>query len=60
MAPSQPIHKCALVLGLKEIEKNVATIGDVTNDDPALSKSDVWFAIFAELILQKKQVILLL
>ena len=48
MARSQPIHKYALVLGLKEMDKIVAVTGDGTNDAPALSKSDA-----------KKQVILL-
>ena len=47
MARSQPIHKYALVLGLKEIGKIVAVTGDGTNDAPALSKSDVGFSMFA-------------
>ena len=45
MARSQPIHKYALVLGLKELGNVVAVTGDGTNDAPALSKSDVGFSM---------------
>ena len=45
MARSQPLHKYALVLGLKELGNVVAVTGDGTNDAPALSKSDVGFSM---------------
>ena len=46
MARSKPIHKYALVVGLKELNYIVAVTGDGTNDAPALSKSDIGFSMF--------------
>ena len=46
MARSKPIHKYALVVGLKELNYIVAVTGDGTNDAPALSKCDIGFSMF--------------
>ena len=45
LARSRPEDKYALVIGLKERNNVVAVTGDGTNDAPALSKSDVGFAM---------------
>jgi Ca2+ transporting ATPase len=45
IARSQPNHKYALVLGLKNLDNVVAVTGDGTNDAPALSKADVGFSM---------------
>ena len=47
LARSQPLHKYALVIGLKELNNVVAVTGDGTNDAPALSKSDIGFSMFS-------------
>jgi Ca2+ transporting ATPase len=45
IARCRPMDKYALVLGLKRFQNVVAVTGDGTNDAPALSKSDVGFAM---------------
>jgi len=45
IARSRPEDKYTLVFGLKELEYIVAVTGDGTNDAPALSKSNVGFAM---------------
>ena len=46
IARSHPIHKYALILGLKALKNVVAVTGDGTNDAQALSKSDVGISLF--------------
>ena len=47
IARIQPLHKFALVLGLKSLRNVVAITGDGTNDASSLSKSDVGIAMFS-------------
>ena len=47
IARVQPIHKYALVLGLKSLRNVVAVTGDGTNDAPSLSKSDIGISMFS-------------
>ena len=47
IARSHPIHKYALILGLKSLKNVVAVTGDGTNDAQALSKSDVGISLFS-------------
>lgn len=45
LARSRPEDKYVLVTGLKQLGSVVAVTGDGTNDAPALSKSDIGFAM---------------
>ena len=45
IARAQPIHKYALILGLKYLGNVVAVTGDSTNDAPSLLKSDIGIAM---------------
>ena len=47
MARVEPIHKYALVLGLKSLKNIVAVTGKGTNDAPTFSISDIGISMFS-------------
>ena len=47
IARVEPIHKYALVLGLKTLKNTVAIVGKNTNDAPTLTISDIGISMFS-------------